>query len=167
MFLSSHIERQTIGFRIPIGTTTVLFSCKTFGTNIESSIVPVIGLIQLKNIESNGLLCFYIPINNNIGTFPNFGPSISLFIHQSLEPSCYSCLRLLLRLKNQLIFWMIGTRNIPSILEESSLHTSIKVMGIFAADPSIIYLTILARSNSLILNIKLTLHICSHFEFCL
>ena len=38
-------------------------------------VVATIGLVEVVDIEANGLLCFYIAIDANVCGFPFFGPS--------------------------------------------------------------------------------------------
>ena len=60
--LARHVFRMTrevkwdaVGLGVPI-TTPYFSPVKAFGTDVQSSIVTAIGLIQVKNIETNGLL---------------------------------------------------------------------------------------------------------------
>ena len=61
--LARHVFRMTrevkwyaVGFGVPITGSPIFLSCKAFGTDVQSSIVTAVGLIQVKNIETDGLL---------------------------------------------------------------------------------------------------------------
>ena len=40
-----HIKRQTVGFGIPVGTTSVFFARKSFWSNIQARVLTGIGLV--------------------------------------------------------------------------------------------------------------------------
>ena len=61
--LARHVFRMTcevkwnaVGFGVPITGSTIFLTGKAFGTDVQSSIVTAVGLIQVKNIETDGLL---------------------------------------------------------------------------------------------------------------
>src|SRR6056297_981951 len=74
----AQIEGKAKAFRIPISAASIFFPCKTFWPNIEARIITGVGLLQMKNIESNPLLGSLVSINPNIRMIPNLSPAFNV-----------------------------------------------------------------------------------------
>ena len=70
----TQIEGQAIGFRIPITRPAVLLSSEPFGTNVQAGVVASEGLVQMKNVEPDGLLSSLVSVNGDVGPLPDAFP---------------------------------------------------------------------------------------------
>src|SRR5690606_38069811 len=85
LVLGSHVKRNTISLGIPIGTPPVFFSGKSLGSNIQTFILSKIGLVQLKNIETDSLLRLDVTFDRNICSFPDPAPGLFLKLQQLIK----------------------------------------------------------------------------------
>ena len=67
-------KRQAICLRIPIGRAAILLAGEPLGTYVQTRIVAAVRLVQVKNVESDGLLRLHIPFNSDVPQRPNVCP---------------------------------------------------------------------------------------------
>ena len=54
--MTCEVKWDAVGFGVPITGTAIFLTGKAFGSNVQSSIIAAVGLIQVKNVEADGLL---------------------------------------------------------------------------------------------------------------
>ena len=81
----TQIERDHIGFCIPVGTSSILFPGKTLGTNVQSFIFSCISLVQLEDIKADPLLGCGVPFNDNIRMSPVFLPDCNMLLEECIK----------------------------------------------------------------------------------
>ena len=69
---------QTVRFGVPIRGATVFLTSEAFGANIETSVVPTVGLVQVEDVEADGLLSLHIAFDLDVSQRPNVLPSLSV-----------------------------------------------------------------------------------------
>ena len=81
----TEIERDHIGFSIPVGAATIFLSCKAFGPDIQSRIIACIGLEEVEDIKPDALLRGLIAVYYYITVVPFFGPGLYVPGEQLVE----------------------------------------------------------------------------------
>ena len=108
-------ERQAIGLRVPIACPAVLLPREPLGTHVEPGVVPGVGLVQVEDVESDGLLGCIVAFNDDVRPFPNGSPG-----HGVILPCCVPTVglgldRLLLGHSDE------GVRSVVEITDEANL----------------------------------------------
>ncbi|MNW53713.1 hypothetical protein D3C74_312850 [compost metagenome] len=74
-----NIKRQAIRFRVPESQPPVSLTSQPLRPDIETGIIPVVSLVQLKNTKADSLLILWIAFDSDVRFGPHLGPVSTLF----------------------------------------------------------------------------------------
>ena len=83
--MASEKKRKAVRLSVPITCSTIFLARETLGTNIEPWIITTVRLIQMKYIETNGLLRRNITFDLDVPSTPNLRPSFRVISLELLE----------------------------------------------------------------------------------
>ena len=69
--MGTEIEWQAIRLGIPVACPTVFLACKSLGTDVQARIISSKRLVQVEDVEADGLLCGIVARYGYIGPLPN------------------------------------------------------------------------------------------------
>ena len=84
----SEVERQKVGFGIPVGRTAVLLAGEPFRTDVQSIVHTREGLVHMEDVEADALLCFRVAVYLNIRGYPFVVPGGYVLTTQCLIALC-------------------------------------------------------------------------------
>ena len=67
-------ERQAIGLGVPVAGSAVLLSRESLGAHIEPGVVPGVGLVQVEDVEPDGLLGCVVTFDDDVRVLPRWPP---------------------------------------------------------------------------------------------
>ena len=67
-------KRQAVRLGVPIRCAAILLSCESLGADVQPGIVATIRLIQVENVEADGLLRLHVAFNPDVSQRPNVRP---------------------------------------------------------------------------------------------
>ena len=80
--VASEVKWNAVRLCIPVTGSTIFLTGESFGTNVQSGIVATVRLIQVENVEPDGLLRSHIACDLYVSLRPNLGPSINVACHE-------------------------------------------------------------------------------------
>ena len=118
LVLGAHVEGDAVSLGVPVGATPVFFTCKAFRPDVESGILTGVGLIQLKNVESDGLLRTDVTFNGDVGRIPDLGPGLLLTFVKLIIPHFSSFLQRALRCVEKLASRVVHRLHVSAVFEQ-------------------------------------------------
>ena len=76
--VSRQVKRQTIRLCVPIRGPAVFLARESLGAHIQSGIVSAVGLVEVKDVEANGLLRFDVSFDLDVAQRPNRLPCLDM-----------------------------------------------------------------------------------------
>ena len=76
--VGGQVEWQAVRFRVPIRGPAVFLARESLGAHIQSGIVSAVGLVEVKDVEANGLLSFNVPFDFDVAQRPNRLPCLDV-----------------------------------------------------------------------------------------
>ena len=67
-------KRQAVRLGVPIRRAAVFLPGEPLGSNVQPRIVATVGLVQVKNVEADGLLRLHVAFNSDVPQRPNVRP---------------------------------------------------------------------------------------------
>ena len=81
--MAREVEGQAVSLRVPITRPPVLLPCEPFGTDVQSRVIALIGLIEVEHIEAYALLGSNVSTNGDVRFGPNFIPTPDMVSSQT------------------------------------------------------------------------------------
>ena len=77
-----HVDRQAVGFGVPIGSAAVLFAGEALGADVQPRVLAGVGAQKLEQIEADALLRRVVALDGHVAGGPALLPCVHMFLFQ-------------------------------------------------------------------------------------
>ena len=79
---NGHVDRQAVGFGVPVGRAAVLFAGEALGADIQPRVLAGVGTQQLEQVETDALLGRVVALDGHVAGRPALLPCLHMFLLQ-------------------------------------------------------------------------------------